>query len=148
MCQLVPRLRVGSSRVNGSAFSVRLTTHGIVSIEAIPLTNRSGEHTMKKVVAALIAATFATVAFAQDKKAADTKPYSPTPPAAAPAKDAAPAKKDAAPTAAAAPAAKSTKSTKEMTAEEKKAAKEAKAAKSKARSDKTQAEIKQDTKKP
>lgn len=110
---------------------------------------------MKKLLAALIACAFATVAFAQgtmtdDKKKADAaKPYSPTPPAAAPAKDAAPMKKDAmAPTTA--PAAKSTtapaaKSTKDMTAEEKKAAK---AQKKKARADKQVEDIKADTKKP
>ncbi len=114
---------------------------------------------MKKLLAALIASAFATVAFAQDKmttdekkKAEATKPYGNTPtenkaPAApakapaAPAKDAAPVKKDA--TATAAPAAK--KSTKDMTAEEKKAAK---AQKKKARADKNLEDLKQDTKKP
>ena len=37
---------------------------------------------MKKLVVALIASAFATVAFAQDKPkvSPDTKPYSPTPP--------------------------------------------------------------------
>lgn len=101
---------------------------------------------MKKLLAALIACAFATVAIAQgtmtdDKKKADAaKPYSPTPPAAAPAKDAAPMKKDAMATTA--PAAKSTK---DMTAEEKKAAK---AAKKKARADKQVEDIKADTKKP
>lgn len=109
---------------------------------------------MKKLLAALIACAFATVAFAQgtmtdDKKKADAaKPYSPTPPAAAPAKDAAPMKKDAMATTP--PAAKSTtapaaKSTKDMTAEEKKAAK---AQKKKARADKQLEDIKSDTKKP
>ncbi|MBC8119080.1 MAG: hypothetical protein H7X75_05850 [Burkholderiaceae bacterium] len=105
---------------------------------------------MKKLLAALIACAFATVAIAQgtmtdDKKKADAaKPYSPTPPAAAPAaapaKDAAPMKKDAMATTA--PAAKSTK---DMTADEKKAAK---AAKKKARADKQVEDIKADTKKP
>ena len=99
---------------------------------------------MKKIIAALIASAFATVAFAQDKKAEPAKPYGNTPTEnkapAAPAKDAAPMKKDA--TTTAAPAAKSTK---DMTAEEKKAAK---AQRRKVRADKAQEDIKQDVKKP
>lgn len=107
---------------------------------------------MKKLLAALIASAFATVAFAQDKmttddkkKAEATKPYGNTPtenkaPVVAPAKDAAPMKKDA--TAKDAPMAKDKKA---MTKEEKKAAK---AERNKVRAEKTKEDIKQDVKKP
>ncbi len=115
---------------------------------------------MKKLLAALIASAFATVAFSQDKmmkdenkKAEATKPYGNTPtenkapamkdaapmaPAAAPMKDAAPMKKDA-------PMATDMKDGKAMAKAEKK---KMRAEKNKMRADKQKEEIKQDIKKP
>ncbi len=109
---------------------------------------------MKKLLVALIASVFATIAFSQDKmkdekkKVEATKPYGNTPTenkaSAVPAKDAAPAKTDSMKSDSMKPAKKDAA----PMASDGKDKKAAKAEKSKMRADKQKEEIKADVKKP